>query len=362
MVSGGTKMKKYNFAIVGLGRISKRHLDAISNNPNAVLYAVCDIVKEKINRVKTEYKPLKTYSDFDEMIKDKNIDIVNIATPSGLHAEMAIKALKAGKHVVLEKPMALSIRDANRIIEAVKETHQKLMVVFQNRYNKAVQKLKDADKRELFGKKYLANATVRWSRPQSYYDQDNWHGTIAMDGGCLLNQSIHNIDLLLWMMGDVDKVAAFVDRFNHKHEVEDAAVASIRFKSGALGVIESTVNIYDKNLEETLSVFGTKGTAVLSGIANNEIKIWKFDELDEDADDVMKVFREDFEGDVYGTGHRAVIKEIIDSIENNHKPLTSEIEGKKAVELILAILKSSKTGKVIKLPLPQDSGDLHEYY
>lgn len=355
-------MKRYYFGVVGLGRISKRHLDAINNNPNAVLYAVCDIDDNKINPVKQEYSPKKTYSSFDDMIKDKNIDIVNIATPSGLHADMAIKALKAGKHVVVEKPMALSIKDANKIIQTVEETNKKLMVVFQNRFNLAVQKLKKADEEGMFGKKYLANATVRWFRPQEYYDQDNWHGTISMDGGCLLNQSIHNIDLLLWLMGDVDKVAAFTDRFSHNHEVEDAAVASLRFKSGALGVIESTVNVYNKNLEETLSIFGTEGTAVLSGIANNEIKVWKFRQSEENPVNVMNKFKEDFKGNVYGYGHHAVIKEIISSIESNRKPLTSEIEGKKAVELILAILLSSKTGKVIQLPLKEDSGDLHEYY
>ena len=352
----------YNFAVVGCGRISKKHLNAIKNNNKARLYAVCDIVKEKADRAKEQYNAEKAYYDFDELIKDTNIDIINICTPSGLHAEMAIKAMQKGKDVILEKPMALTIKDANQIIKVVNETRRKLYVVLQNRFNKAVQKLKQAEQKGLFGKKYLANATIRWFRPQSYYDQDDWHGTIAMDGGCLLNQSIHNIDLLLWMMGDVDEVFAYSDRFNHNHEVEDAAVAVIKFKSGALGVIESTVNIYDKNLEESLSVFGTKGTAVIGGIANNLIRAWNFQDSDESPEEVMQQFKEDFGDDVYGFGHHAVIAKMIEAIENDEKPFTNELDGFKSLELILAILKSSKLNKPIKLPLKEDSGDLHEYY
>jgi predicted dehydrogenase len=351
-----------NFGIIGCGRISRRHVDAILSNSNAKLIALCDVVDEKMDVLIKEHNlNVKKYLDYNELLENKDIDIVSIATPSGLHAKIAIDAMNAGKHVICEKPMALTLKDANDMIETSKNTGKQLGICLQNRFNKTVVKLRTALENNRFEKLFLGNATIRWSRPDSYY-HDDWHGTIAQDGGCLMNQSIHNIDLLNWMMGDIESLYAYSGKLTHKDiEVEDVAVVAIKFKSGALGIIESTTSIFEKNLEETLSIFGTKGSVVLGGVANNKLNFWKFEDKLDDLNIVQEEVNEEIK-DIYGFGHPRLYSNFINALNGSEKLLVCGEEGKKSLEIVLAILKSSKSKQEVKFPLITDMGNIYDYY
>lgn len=358
----------FGFAIIGCGRISKKHVEGIINNyKDARLVAVSDIVPEKMDAAIHFYEQyiqeneldemeelskvkIKKYRDYKELLQDENIDIVTIATESGYHPEITIDALNAGKHVIVEKPMALSTRDADRMIETAEERGLKLSVCHQNRFNPTIQRLREALEEDRFGRLVHAVASVRWNRNDDYYNMDNWHGTLELDGGILMNQCIHNIDMLRWMMGDVERVMAETDTFLRDIETEDAGMAVVRFKNGAIGLIEGTVCVYPRNLEETFNIFGEKGTVRVAGIAMNEIIDWKFADSKPGEEEKMK--EANYETDtVYGYGHNLLFKDMIDSIREDRKPLVDGVEGKKAVELILAIYKSARTGKPVTFPL-----------
>jgi UDP-N-acetyl-2-amino-2-deoxyglucuronate dehydrogenase len=237
-------VKKLNFGIIGCGRIAYKHAEAIKKNEKANLLYVCDIIEERAVDYKNKYGAERYFTDYHEMLEMPDLDVVNICTPSGMHAEMGIAAAKAGKHVIVEKPMALSLKEADALLNACDENRVKLAVCFQNRFNPPVQKLRRALEEGRFGKLTHASAVVRWFRPQDYYDQAPWRGTWAMDGGCLMNQSIHNIDLLQWMMGPVESVFGYTANNFRKIEAEDVGVAVLKFKNGALGVIEASTTIY----------------------------------------------------------------------------------------------------------------------
>jgi UDP-N-acetyl-2-amino-2-deoxyglucuronate dehydrogenase len=258
-------VKKINFGIIGCGRIAYKHAEAIKKNEKANLLCVCDVIKERAVDYKDKYGAECCYTEYHELLENPDLDVVSICTPSGMHAEMGIAAAKAGKHVIVEKPMAMSLQDADDLIQACEDNGVKLAVCFQNRFNPPVQKLRRALEEGRFGKLTHASAVVRWFRPQDYYDQAPWRGTRANDGGCLMNQSIHNIDLLQWMMGPVESVFGYTANNLRKIECEDVGVAVLKFKSGALGVIEASTTVYPENLEETLNIFGEKGTVVLGG-------------------------------------------------------------------------------------------------
>lgn len=335
------------FAIIGCGRIAHRHAEEIVNNPKAELVSVCDIVPERTKEFARRYSAREQYLDYRELLEKSNVDVVNICTPSGLHAEMGIAAALAGKHVIVEKPMVMTLEDADALIETCERHNVLLAVCHQNRFNPAVQRLRRAVEAGMFGQLTHASAVVRWFRPQEYYDQAEWRGTWAMDGGCLMNQSIHNIDLLLWMMGPVSSVFGYTTTRLRRIEAEDVGVAVLRFASGALGVIEAATTVYPQNLEETLNIFGERGTVVLGGIAVNKVEVWR---IEED-------FETDAEGSgeevasVYGYGHGALIRDFIDSVAGGRKPYIDGCEGRKAVEVVLAIYESSRTGKEVMLPL-----------
>ena len=341
-------MKNFiNFGLVGCGRISPKHLSAIKTLPNTNLIAVCDIKEERAREAAKEYN-CKYYTNYDEMLKDKDIDMISICTPSGLHPEMVIKAANTGKHVLTEKPMALNLKDAEEMINVCKEKNVKLFVVKQNRYNPPVIEAKKALDSGRFGDLILLNITVRWYRPKEYYDQDEWRGTKSMDGGVFSNQALHQLDLLRWFGGPIKNVFAKIDNLNHPNiEVEDTGVAIVKFKNGALGVIEATTCAYPKNLEGSLTILGSNGSVKIGGPAVNKMELWEF--KDYDNEDNLYRSKSTNPSDVYGFGHLEVYKNIIDSILNNKIPFVDGIEGKKSLELLEAIYKSSESGKEIEL-------------
>lgn len=345
-------MKNLNFAIIGCGRISHKHIEALADNvEESKLVAVCDIIPEKMDKVVEEYyelidkqtnnmnediKEVKKYTDYNEMLKEEDIDAVAIATESGYHAKHTIDCLNSGKHVLVEKPMALSIEDADEMIKIAKEKGLKLGVCHQNRFNPPIQKLRRAIDEGRFGKIVNGTARILWNRNDDYYKQASWRGTRELDGGTLMNQCIHNIDLLQWMMGsEVERIHAERDTFLRNIEMEDFGAILIRFKNGSIGIVEGSACVYPKNLEETLSIFGEKGTVVIGGLAVNEIETWKFaDEKDYDKEDVSSQV-----DSVYGKGHTPLYKDFIDAINYDREPYISGEEGKKPVEIILKAYK-----------------------
>jgi UDP-N-acetyl-2-amino-2-deoxyglucuronate dehydrogenase len=333
-------MSKMKFALLGCGRISYKHIEALINNrQDAELVAVCDIVKEKALERKGQYEDaiqnsdVKVYTDYKEMLEKEDIDVVAITTESGYHAKHAIDSIQAGAHVIIEKPMALSTKDCDAIIATAKEHDRKVCVSHQNRFNPPIQKLRRAIEEGRFGRILNGTARILWTRDDNYYKQAPWRGTAELDGGTLMNQCIHNIDLLQWMMGsEVERIHCERETFLRPIEMEDFGAIIIRFKNGAIGIVEGSAVVYPKNLEETLSIFGEKGTVVIGGLAVNEIKTWQFaDERDYDNLDAGST---DIEN-VYGKGHTPLYKDVIEAVRENREPLISGEEGRKAVEIIV---------------------------
>ncbi|MBC2580243.1 Gfo/Idh/MocA family protein [Clostridium sp. DJ247] len=356
-------MKKLKFAIIGCGRISYKHVEAlIFNKEEAVLVATCDVVKELAEKKKEEYVTklgenvdIAVYTDYKEMLDKEDIDVVTIATESGYHPEIAIYCMNKMKHVIVEKPMALSIEDADRMIECAKENNVKICVSHQNRFNKPIKQLRTTVEENRFGRLINGTARILWNRNMGYYEQAPWRGTWRLDGGTLMNQCIHNIDLLQWMMGgEVDTVYAQCDTFIRDIEAEDFGAIVIRFKNGAIGIVEGTACVYPKNLEETLSIFGESGTVCIGGLAVNKIETWKFADNKDSEDEILKAQEEDPDS-VYGFGHTPLFKDMIDAVNDNREPLVNGEEGKKGMAIILAAYKSRLTGMPIKFPLEKFS-------
>jgi len=352
-------MEKLKFAIIGCGRISYKHVEGLVNNKNeSVLVATCDVDINKAIEKKKEYMEkvsketsVNTYVDYKEMLEKEEIDIVTIATESGYHPEIAIYCMNKGKHIVVEKPMALSIDDAEKMINVAKENNVKIAVCHQNRFNKPIQQLRNAIESKRFGKLINGTARILWNRNMGYYEQAPWRGTWKLDGGTLMNQCIHNIDLLQWMMGgEIDTVYAQCDTYLRDIEAEDFGAILIRFKNGAIGIVEGTACVFPKNLEETLSVFGQNGTVCIGGLAVNRIENWRFSDNIDKEEDILKAQEGDPDS-VYGSGHTPLFKDVIDAINNNVEPLINGEEGKKAMAIILAAYKSRLTGMPVKFPL-----------
>lgn len=354
------KIKKIKYGLIGCGRIAVNHIQAYLNNKDDLeLIAVSDIDTKKASDFLKKFNiedKVGVYEDYKKMIKKEKLDLVAVATESGKHAKISINCLKQKVNVIVEKPMALSMKDADKMIEVAKKNGVKLCVSHQNRFNKSIQKLKEACESNKFGKILHGTAHIRWNRGKDYYDQANWRGTWEQDGGALMNQCIHDIDLLRWMMGsEIEEVFAYTDNLNHPYiDGEDLGLALIKFRNGSYGLIEGTVNIYPQNLEETLYIFGEKGTAKIGGKSVNKIEVWKFD--GEDEKKVLKKFQEN-PPNVYGFGHSALYKDMVEAVRKNREPYVSGEQGRMALELVLAIYKSAKTKKLFKLPL-KDFGTL----
>jgi UDP-N-acetyl-2-amino-2-deoxyglucuronate dehydrogenase len=341
--------KKLNFAIVGCGRIAKRHSDLLGNNQitNSSLVAVCDIDENKSKKLGLSYN-IPYYINMHEMMQNEDINVVVVLTESGNHASNVVELAKYGKHIVVEKPMALRLSDADAMIKACDSAGIKLFVVKQNRFNVPVLKLKEAIDRARFGKIFLGTIRVRWCRDQRYYDQDEWRGTWAFDGGVLTNQASHHIDLLEWMVGDVESVFARSLTALSKIETEDTAVVNLKFRNGALGIIEATTATRPKDLEGSISILGESGTVEIGGFAVNEMKVWSFvDETPEDQN-ILSDYSVN-PPNVYGFGHQEYYEHVVDCIKNNKKQLVDGFEGRKSLELINAIYESIETGKEVFL-------------
>jgi UDP-N-acetyl-2-amino-2-deoxyglucuronate dehydrogenase len=342
-------MAKLNFALVGCGRIAKRHAELLGHQqiPNARLAAVCDVKPERAQAIGKQFD-VPHYTDMHVMMKQERVDVVVVLTESGLHADHVIALAPYGAHVVVEKPMALTLRDADRMIAACDQAGIKLFVVKQNRFNVPVVKLREALEAGRFGKLVLGTVRVRWCRPQSYYNQDAWRGTWAMDGGVLSNQASHHIDMLEWMMGEVESVYAMSTTALVDIEAEDTAVVTLRFQSGALGVIEATTATRPKDLEGSISVLGEKGSVEIAGFAVNEMRVWNFTAPQPDDADVMQRYSVN-PPNVYGFGHQAYYEHVVDCIVHNRKHLVDGLEGRKSLELISAIYESIETGNAVRL-------------
>lgn len=342
------------YALIGCGRIATNHMKAAVNN-NLEIVAVCDILPDAMDALLAKHDlqdtEVKRYQDYQIMLDECKPELISIATESGNHAEIALYCIERGVHVIIEKPMAMNMEDAEKIIKLSKEKNVKVSASHQNRFNVAIQELRKAIEADRFGRLSHGSIHVRWNRNKGYYDQAPWRGTWKDDGGCLMNQCIHGIDLLRWMFGDeVEEVYGTTRQQFHEYlEAEDVGMAVLKFKNGAIATIEGTTNVYPKNLEETLYVFGEKGTVKIGGTSTNNIDVWDFE--DETEDDRNKKGLEEQTSNVYGNGHTSLFADMIDAIENDRVPYVDAVAGKNALEIVLAIYKSQKTGMPVKLPL-----------
>ena len=340
--------KNFRIALVGCGRIAKNHVEAISRIEGLELVAACDAIADRAKSV-AEPLGIPWFTSYEKMLADVDCDVVTIATPSGYHPAQGVLAAKAGRHVVTEKPMAISLRGADELVQACDAAGVHLFVVKQNRLNAPVQMLKRAVDQGRFGRLYMANCTVRWTRPQSYYDQAPWRGTWEFDGGAFMNQASHYVDLLQWIGGPVDNVMAKTATLARRIETEDSGVAILRFRSGALGVIEVTMLTYPQNMEGSLTILGEKGTVKIGGMAVNKVEHWQF--ADEDPDDEVARGLDSNPPNVYGFGHEGYYRNVLAVLRGDAKPDTDGRAGRKSLELILGIYESAKTGCDVPLPL-----------
>lgn len=353
-------MNRLKLALIGCGRILTNHINAIVDNFKDIeLVAVCDILRDKAELKANEYlvkaqeknmpevKP-NVYSDYREMLQKEDINTCVICTESGYHAEISLYCLNLKKHVLVEKPMAMSIFDADRMIQAAGKNRLKLAVCHQNRFNPPIQKIRQAIDEGRFGRIFAGTARILWNRNKEYYDKANWRGTWKLDGGCLINQCTHNIDLLQWMIdSEIDSVYGQIGNYLHPYiQTEDYGSIIIKFKNGTIGNIEGTVCIYPKNLEETLTILGENGTVVIGGLAVNKILVWDFKDKQESLEQIQKEYNSEIKN-VYGNGHSPLYKNFIDSIRNNSNPLIDGNEGKKSLSIILMAYKSQKYSKAI---------------
>jgi len=337
------------FAIIGCGRISKRHAELLGSGQisNASLCAVCDTVEQKARTLGEQFK-VPWFRDMHEMMRDTNPDVVVILTESGRHAEHTLAIAPYRKHIVVEKPMALTLDDADAMIRVCDAAGIRLFVVKQNRFNVPVVQLRKALEAGRFGKLVLGTVRVRWCRDQAYYNQDPWRGTWALDGGVLTNQASHHIDLLEWMMGDVETVSAMSTTALVKIEAEDTAIVNLRFRNGALGIIEATTAARPRDLEGSISILGEGGSVEIGGFAVNAMKTWAFTKESIDDSDVISKYSVN-PPNVYGFGHQAYYDHVIDCITNGSQQLVDGLQGRRSLELISAIYESIETGRQIPL-------------
>ena len=335
-------------ALVGCGRISRNHFDALAAVEGLQLAAVCDSDEARA-RTAGEALGVPWFRSYETMLQDAECEVVTIATPSGLHPQHGVMAARAGKHVVTEKPMAISLDGADALVKACDDAGVHLFVVKQNRLNPPIQLLKRAIDRGRFGRIYLANCTVRWARPQEYYEQAPWRGTWEFDGGAFMNQASHYVDLIQWLVGPVESVVAKTATLARRIETEDSGVAVLKFRSGALGTIEVTMLTYPRNLEGSITILGERGTVKIGGTAVNKVEHWLFSEYDDD-DKAVELANTN-PPNVYGLGHEGYYRNVLKVLRGEATPDTDGRAGRKSLELILGIYESAKTGRDVPLPL-----------
>lgn len=353
-----TNTKKLKYALIGCGRIAPNHIAAaVANKDRLEIVAVCDVIPTHMDELLAKFdidaSKIKKYTDYKEMLEKEKPQLAAVATESGLHAKIALDVIKSGCSVIIEKPLAMSLDDADALIAAAKEHNVKLCACHQNRFNKSVEKIRTAMEDGRFGKLLHGAAHIRWNRGEDYYKQAPWRGKWASDGGALMNQCIHNIDLLRWMMGgEPVEVMAYTDNLNHPYiEAEDLGLAIIKFNNGSYGLVEGTTNIFPKNLEETLYIFGEKGTVKAGGKSDNLIEEWNFaDNAPDEHDSVIREFSEN-PPNIYGFGHTPLYTDMISAVIDDRAPYVPGEAGRAALELVLAIYKSAATNAPVKLPL-----------
>ena len=337
------------FGLLGCGRIAKRHSDLLGGGhiAGAKLVAVCDELPERADQIAARFD-IPAHYRLDDLLSRSDVDAVSVLTPSGMHPSHAIAVAQAGRHVIVEKPMALRLEDADAMIRACDRAGVKLFVVKQNRFNVPVVKAREALEAGRFGRLVLGTVRVRWCRDQSYYDQDKWRGTWAYDGGVLSNQASHHVDMLEWFFGNVVSVHARAITALVNIESEDTAVATLKFANGALGIIEATTAIRPKDLEGSLSILGEKGTVEIAGFAVNKIRHWQFaEELPSDKDVIEKYSVNP--PNVYGFGHQAYYEHVVKCLNDQSPALVDGLQGRKSLELISALYESIETGKEVML-------------
>lgn len=341
--------RKIRTAIIGCGRISKNHFGSITTHADSIeLVAVCDI-DQQVLAATTKEHGIKGYRHFEDMLQQEKLDLVVLCTPSGLHSMQAQMAAKYKVHVMTEKPMATRWHDGVNMVKACDKAGVWLFVVKQNRRNATLQLLKSAVEKERFGRIYMVNINVFWTRPQEYYDSAKWRGTWEFDGGAFMNQASHYVDLVDWLIGPVESVQAYTGTLARNIEVEDTGVVSIKWRSGALGSMNVTMLTYPKNLEGSITIIGEKGTVRIGGLAVNEIQHWEFADADPDDDKVKTASYETTS--VYGFGHPLYYKNVIDVLRGEAEPETDGREGLRSLETLIATYLSARDGKRICLPL-----------
>lgn len=344
------------YALIGCGRIATNHIKAVINN-KLELVAVCDLLPEAMEHLLVKHNlekesSIKRYTSYKELIDNHpEVQLISIATDSGMHAEIALYCIDHGINIIIEKPIAMSIEDADEIIKRSDERGVKVSACHQNRFNIAVQKMRVALESGRFGKLSHGSIHVRWNRNKEYYEQATWRGKWGSDGGALMNQCIHGIDLFRWMLGDeIEEVYGVTCQQYHDYlEAEDVGLAVVKFKNGAIGTIEGTVNVYPKNLEETLYLFGESGTVKLGGTSTNNIDVWEFADMTSE-DEYYQGLQEET-SNIYGNGHTSLFANMVEAIKYNTNPYVDAIAGRNALELVLAIYKSQKTRQPVKMPL-----------
>lgn len=343
-----TQPRSFRVALVGCGRIANNHFEAFSRIEGLDLVSVCDTVESRA-RDAGEQWGVPAFTSLDKMLAGVPSDVVVIATPSGMHPAHGILAAKTGRHVVSEKPMAISLASADELVKACDDAGVHLFVVKQNRLNSTVQLVKRALDKGRFGRIFMANATVRWARPQEYYDQAPWRGTWEFDGGAFMNQASHYVDLMQWFVGPVESVMAKTATMARRIEAEDSGAALLKFRSGAIGVMEVTMLTFPKNYEGSITLIGEKGTVRIGGTAVNRIEHWQF--ADYDDDDKLVDAANTNPPSVYGFGHEPYYRNVLKVLRGEASPDTDGRAGRKSLELILGIYESAKTGREVPLPL-----------
>lgn len=341
--------RKIKFALAGCGRIAQNHLAAIQRHHNrAELVSICDVNAAALEAA-IETIGAKPYGSLGSMLAETDADVVVLTTPSGLHAEQAIKVAASGRHVMTEKPMATKWADGLRMVKACDDAGVRLFVVKQNRANATLQLLKRSVESGRFGRIYMVNINVFWTRPQNYYDSAGWRGTWEFDGGALMNQASHYVDLLEWLIGPIESVQAYTATLARNIEVEDTAVLNLRWRSGALGAMNVTMLTYPKNFEGSITILGEKGTVRVGGVAVNDIQHWEFAEPHPDDEKIKSASYET--SSVYGFGHPLYYDNVIEVLRGEATPVTDGRDGLKSLEVLIASYLSARDGKRVCLPL-----------
>ncbi len=340
---------KTGFALVGCGRVAAQHLRALEHHgARAEIVAVCDTDAERLAEA-TRATGAAGFASLEALLAEADPDVVVLASPSGLHPGQAIMAARAGCHVMCEKPIATAFSDGVEMVEACEEAGVRLFVVKQLRYNPTLQLLRRALEEDRFGRLALVDVDVFWTRPQDYYDSDDWRGTRRLDGGAFLNQTSHYVDLLTWLFGPVDSVQALTGTLGRDIEVEDSGVLSLRWKSGALGSMSVTMLTWPENLRASMTISGSRGTAVLGGKACDQIEVWRFAGDQEDAEHIAQLNEQT--RDFYGDGHLRYYANVLDVLQNGDTVDTDGYEGLKSLEVICAAYQSANEGRTVELPL-----------